>query len=145
RPPSAHTYTVPARERVLSPSGPPAHTPTLSLRGSACCPFARRCARATRGEDMPDWFVSTDPALVQLDTVFPWLHGCYWSRGVRRDVVERAFANSIVAGAYRGAAQIGVARAVTDQATFAWLADVFVDEAARGQGVATALVRALID
>ncbi len=94
---------------------------------------------------MPEWFVSTDPALVQLDTVFPWLHGCYWSRGVRRDVVERAFANSIVAGAYRGRIQIGVARAVTDQATFAWLADVFVDETARGQGVATALVRALID
>jgi GNAT superfamily N-acetyltransferase len=93
---------------------------------------------------MTDWFISTDSALVQLDTVYPWLRGAYWSTDVRRDVVARAFANSLVAGAYRGAAQIGVARAVTDQATFAWLCDVFVDPSARGEGVATAMVRALL-
>ncbi len=62
-----------------------------------------------------------------------------------REIVERAFANSIVAGAYRDGRQVGVARAVTDQATFAWLCDVFVDDTARGQGVATAMVKALID
>ncbi len=50
---------------------------------------------------MTDWLISTDPALVQLDTVYPWLRGSYWSPDIRRDVVERAFANSIVAGAYR--------------------------------------------
>jgi GNAT superfamily N-acetyltransferase len=93
----------------------------------------------------PEWFVSTDPSLVQMDTVFRWLHACYWSPGVRRDVVERAFANSLVAGAYRGDTQIGVARVVTDQATFAWLCDVFVVESARHRGVARALVRTLID
>lgn len=93
---------------------------------------------------MTEWFVSTDPALVQLDTVYGWLRTAYWSTGVRRDIVERAFANSLVVGAYRGGAQIGVARAVTDRATFAWLCDVFVDPSGRGQGVATALVRALM-
>ncbi len=93
---------------------------------------------------MSDWFISTDPALVQLDTVYSWLRGSYWSPDVRREVVERAFANSLVAGAYRGGAQIGIARVVTDQATFAWLCDVFVDDSARGQGIATAMVRALI-
>jgi GNAT superfamily N-acetyltransferase len=91
------------------------------------------------------WHVSTDPTLVQLDVVYPWLHGCYWSPGIRRDVVERAFANSIVCGAYRGGTQVGVARVVSDQATFAWLCDVFVDESARGHGIASAMVRALID
>lgn len=94
---------------------------------------------------MIDWSVSTDPRLVQLDVVYPWLRASYWSPGVRRDVVERAFANSLVAGAYRGATQIGVARAVSDRASFAWLCDVFVDPSARGQGVATAMVRALIE
>lgn len=93
---------------------------------------------------MPDWFISTAPELVQLDTVYPWLRGSYWSPDIRRDVVERAFANSVVVGAYRGATQLGVARAATDQATFAWLCDVFVDEPARGHGIATAMVRALI-
>src|SRR5690349_10288539 len=92
-----------------------------------------------------DYEVSLDPARVQLDVVYPWLRDCYWSTGVRRDVVERAFANSLVAGAYRNGRQVGVARAVTDQATFAWLCDVFVDDTARGQGIATAMVKALID
>jgi len=91
-----------------------------------------------------DFEVSTDPERVQLDLVYPWLRDCYWSTGVRRDVVERAFANSLVAGAYRGGRQIGVARVVSDRATFAWLCDVFVEPGSRGAGVATALVEALI-
>lgn len=94
---------------------------------------------------MPEWFVSLDPARIQLDVVYGWLHTCYWSPGIRRDVVERAFTYSLVAGAYRDGRQLGVARVVTDQATFAWLCDVFVDEPARGQGIATALVKALLD
>jgi GNAT superfamily N-acetyltransferase len=94
---------------------------------------------------MADWTVSLDPARVQLDVVYGWLRTSYWSPNVRRDVVERAFANSVVAGAYRDGRQIGVARAVTDRATFAWLADVFVDDSARGQGIATAMVKALIE
>ncbi len=90
--------------------------------------------------------ISTDPARLDLDRVHAWLAAAYWSPGVRRDIVERAFANSLSAGAYdaRGV-QVGVARAVTDQATFAYLADVFVDERARGHGVGRAMVRALID
>lgn len=93
----------------------------------------------------PDWVISTDPARVQLDVVHGWLQGCYWSPGIRREVVEAAFAHSLVAGAYRGAAQIGVARVVTDQATFAWLCDVFVDEAERGRGIGRAMVQALME
>jgi GNAT superfamily N-acetyltransferase len=96
---------------------------------------------------MSDWFVSSDPDLLQLDTVYPWLHDCYWSPGVRREVVERAFANSLFVGAYEHDApftQLGVARVVTDQATFAWLCDVFVDERARGRGVARAMVKVLM-
>jgi GNAT superfamily N-acetyltransferase len=94
---------------------------------------------------MADWSVSHDPAQIQLDVVHGWLFSCYWSPGIRRDVMERAFANSIVAGAYRDGRQIGVARVVSDRATFAWLCDVFVDETARGHGVASALVKALIE
>lgn len=92
-----------------------------------------------------EWLVSTDPARIQLDVVYPWLRGSYWSPDVRRDVVETAFAHSLVAGAYCAGVQIGVARAVTDHATFAWLCDVFVAEGARGQGVGRAMVQALID
>ena len=93
-----------------------------------------------------DVTISTDPARLELDRVHAWLRASYWSPNVRRDVLERAFAHSLVAGAYDGAtgAQVGVARAVTDHATFAYLADVFVDEPARGRGVGRAMVRALL-
>ena len=92
-----------------------------------------------------DLTISTDPARIDLDRVHAWLRASYWSPRVRRDVVERAFAHSLVAGAYdeRGV-QRGVARAVTDHATFAYLADVFVDEPARGRGVGRRMVRALL-
>jgi GNAT superfamily N-acetyltransferase len=92
-----------------------------------------------------EWVISTDPARLQLDVVHGWLVSCYWSPGIRRDVMDNAFAHSLVAGAYRGGVQIGVARVVTDQATFAWLCDVFVDDRARGLGIARAMVRTLMD
>jgi GNAT superfamily N-acetyltransferase len=91
-----------------------------------------------------EWIVSTDPARLQLDRIYAWLSSCYWSPGIRREVVEHAFSRSLVAGAYRGDVQIGVARVVTDQATFGWLCDVFVDESARRQGVARAMVHELL-
>lgn len=95
---------------------------------------------------MPDWVLSTDPSRLDLDRVYGWLRDAYWSLGVRRDIVERAFANSLSVGAYaRDGTQLAVARAVTDQATFAWLCDVFVDPGARGRGIARAMVQALLD
>ena len=90
------------------------------------------------------WTLSTEPLRIQLDVVHRWLEGSYWSPGLRRDVCEKAFANSLVAGAYDEGRQLGVARVATDRATFAWLCDVYVDEAARGLGIGRALVGALI-
>ena len=87
-----------------------------------------------------------DPARLQLDVIYGWLSTCYWSDGIRREICERAFANSMSIGAYdeRGA-QVGVARLVTDQATFAWLCDVFVADDARGLGIARAMVTAFLE
>lgn len=89
--------------------------------------------------------ISTDPALIQLDVIYPWLRGSYWSPNVRREIVERAFRNSLVAGAYEDGVQVAVARVVSDRATFAWLCDVFVAESARGRGLGRGMVRTLID
>ena len=91
------------------------------------------------------WRISTEARELQLDVIHPWLRASYWSPDIRRDVVERAFANSLVVGAYAAdGRQMGVARAATDRATFAWLCDVFVTEDARGQGIARAMVETLI-
>jgi GNAT superfamily N-acetyltransferase len=94
---------------------------------------------------MTDWLLSTDPARLDLDRIHGWLASEYWSPGVRRDIVERSFANSLAIGAYTPAGeQLAVARVVTDRATFAWLCDVFVVPQARGRGIARAMVRALL-
>lgn len=68
----------------------------------------------------------------------------YWCPGIPRAVVEKALANSLCFSAWRDGAQVGFARVVTDRATFAYLADVFVLPPHRGQGIATALMDAVM-
>jgi GNAT superfamily N-acetyltransferase len=89
--------------------------------------------------------ISTDPADVDVD----WLTSAlsersYWARGRGRSVVGRSIAGSLVFGAYSGDRQVGFARVVTDQATFAWICDVFVDESVRGRGVGKRLMAAVL-
>lgn len=89
--------------------------------------------------------VSTDPERLDVDRIHEWLStDAYWALGRTRAVVERAVAGSLNFGAYDDTgAQVGYARVVTDRATFAWLCDVYVEPAARGQGVGTALLDAV--
>lgn len=89
--------------------------------------------------------ITVDPARLDLDAIHRMLAGTYWSPGIRRDVVAEALRNSITAVAIDEAsgATVGVARVVTDRATFAWLCDVFVEEPFRGQGISHRLLEAL--
>lgn len=81
--------------------------------------------------------ISTDPARIDLDVAHRWLSAeSYWSKGVPRDVVARAVANSLTFGVYGPDGEfVGMARVVTDRATFAYLADVFVLPEHRGRGL----------
>ena len=94
---------------------------------------------------MSDYRLSDDPAEIDLDSVHTFLAETYWARNIPRDTVERAIQGSHVVGAYSDAGQIGFARVITDHATFAYLADVFVLPEQRGKGVASAMVRFLQD
>jgi ribosomal protein S18 acetylase RimI-like enzyme len=70
----------------------------------------------------------------------------YWARGRPRDVTVRAIAGSArVVGVYRGSQQVGFARAVSDGATFAYLADVYVEPEFRGRGLGLELVREIVE
>jgi GNAT superfamily N-acetyltransferase len=83
-----------------------------------------------------DYLVSTDPQLLDLRVIHDFLSNrSYWAVGIPLDVVRRSVENSLCFGLYQGVSQIGFARVVTDRATFAYLADVFVLEAHRGQGL----------
>jgi GNAT superfamily N-acetyltransferase len=85
--------------------------------------------------------ISTDDALLDVDRVHRWLsEDAYWSLGRSRDTVERSLQQSVNVGAYDESGQVGFLRIVTDRATFAWVCDVYVDPAARGQGVGKLLM-----
>ena len=68
----------------------------------------------------------------------------YWAQGVSREVVDRSIDHSLCFGVYCEGKQVGFARVVTDYATFAWLADVFILEEARGRGLSKQLVAAIL-
>ena len=89
--------------------------------------------------------ISLDPARLQLDVIHGFIAGSYWASGMPRETMARAIANSICVGAYPGGEQVGFARVVTDRATFAYLADVFVLLDHGGKGLAKAMVQALHD
>ena len=90
----------------------------------------------------PDGYaLSDDPARLDFGAVHAALAASYWSPGVERALVERAAAGSVPFGLYAPAGeQVGYARVVTDRATFAWLADVYVLNAHRGRWLGVWLV-----
>src|SRR5207245_9210547 len=84
--------------------------------------------------------ISTDPARLDVGAIHAYLSRSYWAVGRPRAVVERSIAGSICFGLYDGPRQIGFARVITDRATYAYLADVYVLEEYRGQGLGVWLV-----
>jgi GNAT superfamily N-acetyltransferase len=89
--------------------------------------------------------VDDDPGRVDLDAVHDFLRTAYWSPNVPREVVAKAIEGSLVLGLYAAdGRQVGFARAVTDRATFAWIADVYVLESERGRGLGRFLVESLL-
>ncbi len=93
-------------------------------------------------QDFNGFTIDTSLDRVDFDRVHSWLTASYWSPGVSRGSVERAAKHSsLVVSAFDGALQIGYCRIVSDQTSFAWVCDVFVDEAYRGKGIGKAMVR----
>lgn len=88
--------------------------------------------------------ISTDPAQLDLDTICSFLSRSYWAKERTRETTQRAVEHSLCFGVYDGEQQIGFARAVTDYATFAWLADVFIAEEYRGRGLGKWLVEVVL-
>jgi GNAT superfamily N-acetyltransferase len=95
--------------------------------------------------DEGGFFVSDDPALIDVRVVHGFLETAYWCRGIPLAVVERAIANSMVFGVYKvGGVQVGFCRVVSDKATFAYLADVFVLPEWRGRGLSKLMMRGVV-
>ncbi|TMP35819.1 GNAT family N-acetyltransferase [Pseudoalteromonas rubra] len=94
---------------------------------------------------MSAYTISTDPTRLNFDVIYDFISDSYWAKNIPRDVMARAIDNSLCFGAYSEAGeQVGFARLITDKATFAYLADVFILEQHRGQGVSKMLVEAVM-
>jgi GNAT superfamily N-acetyltransferase len=92
-----------------------------------------------------DFLISTDPGLLDLAVIHDFLaNRSYWAPGITHQVLRRALDASLCFGLYEHGRQIGLARVVTDRATFAWLCDVFVLEEYRGRGLSKWLMGCVV-
>jgi GNAT superfamily N-acetyltransferase len=90
-----------------------------------------------------DILITTDPARLDLETVHGFLTGSYWAEGIPRETVARSIRHSICFGAFDGDRQVGFARVISDRATFAYVADVFVLDSHRGRGIGKRIMAAV--
>jgi hypothetical protein len=90
--------------------------------------------------------ISTDTDRLDVGLIHGFLaEESYWSQGVPRKVVEKAVRNSLCFGVYAGPEQVGFGRVVTDKATFALLADLFILREHRGKGLSKWLMQCIVD
>jgi GNAT superfamily N-acetyltransferase len=93
----------------------------------------------------PDHYeISTERSRLDITLIHDFLSSSYWAKGVPRSVVEKSIEHSLCFGAFLDDRQVGFARVITDFATFAYLADVFVIPEHRGRGVSKLLLRAIL-
>jgi N-acetylglutamate synthase-like GNAT family acetyltransferase len=90
-----------------------------------------------------DFVVSTDPSRFDITLIHQFLSRSYWSEGIPREIVERSIENSLCFGVFEKSEQVGFARVITDRATFAYLADVFILESHRGRGLGKLLMECI--
>ena len=91
-----------------------------------------------------EYVISTDRSRIDVAAVHAFLSQSYWSPGIPEEIVRRGIAGAICFGIYHGRTQVGFARVITDQATYAYLADVYVLEAHRGRGLARWLMEVIM-
>ena len=93
---------------------------------------------------MSGYSISTDKRRLQLPVIHDFLRESYWAKDIPESVVRRSVDGSLCFGVYHGREQIGFARVITDEATFAYLADVFILPAHRGKGLSRRLMEEII-
>jgi N-acetylglutamate synthase-like GNAT family acetyltransferase len=91
------------------------------------------------------FLISTDQSLLDMDMIYKYLsQDSYWAKGIQSERVKRAIENSLCFGVYQHNKQIGLARIITDKATFAYLCDVFILPEFRGNGLSKWLMQSIV-
>ncbi len=95
---------------------------------------------------MANYSISTDLQKMDVDVIYGYLSRSYWAEGRTKATVEKSLRHSLNFGVFDEAgAQVGFARVITDYATFAYLADVFVLEEHRGHGLSKRLMQTIME
>lgn len=89
----------------------------------------------TKAQDIAGYEIDTDKSRLDLDLIHQFLAGSYWSEGIPKEIVLKSIRESDCFAIYKSGEQVGFARVISDHATFAYLADVFVIPAERGHGL----------
>jgi len=92
-----------------------------------------------------DFTISTDKSRLDLELIHGFLTTSYWATGRSIETIRRSIENSLSFGVYKGDQQVGFARVITDYATFAWIADVFILDSVRGQGIGKWLMEVILE
>jgi GNAT superfamily N-acetyltransferase len=88
--------------------------------------------------------ISTDISKLDVNVIHQFLcYESYWAQGIPKNIVEKSIANSLCFGLFYKDVQIGFARLITDKATFAYVADVFILHEHRGKGLGKWLMRTM--
>ena len=91
-----------------------------------------------------DFTISSDKTRLDLEVIHGFLSTSYWAAGRSVETIRRSIEHSIPFGVYKGDHQVGFARVITDYATFAWIADVFILDSFRGQGLGKWLMEVIL-
>ena len=91
-----------------------------------------------------EYTISTDKSRLDIGVIHNFLDTSYWAAGRSVETIRRSIDNSLPFGIYTGDAQVGFARVITDYATFAWIADVFVLDQHRGKGLSKWLMDVIL-
>jgi GNAT superfamily N-acetyltransferase len=91
-----------------------------------------------------EYTISTERRRLDIDVIHGFLSRSYWAEGIPREVVERSLEHSLPFGVYHGPRQVGLARVISDYATFAYIGDVFILEEYRGRGLSKWLLEVIV-
>jgi GNAT superfamily N-acetyltransferase len=90
------------------------------------------------------FYISTEKEKMDIDLVHSFLTRSYWAEGISKEIVQRSIDGALCFGVFYQKKQIGFARMITDKATFAYLADVFIIEEYRGLGLSKWLMEVIM-
>lgn len=88
--------------------------------------------------------ISTEKDKLDIDLIHSFLNRTYWAEGISKEIIRRSIEGSLCFGVFENDKQVGFARMITDKATFAYLADVFIIEEYRGRGLSKWLMEVIM-